>query len=549
VIRLPLLMLAMLPTGMHAQDFSYESRGGDTIAITGYSGDGGEVTIPGQIDGMTVIGIGSGAFYDCARLTGVTFPDSLTHIGDSAFKHCTGLASLTIPKSVASIGDQAFYNCHGLTSITVESGNPSYCSVEGALFDKNRTTLIQYPLANSAVSYTIPDGVTGIAANAFFFTISLTDVTIPGSIKKIGDYSFCGAGSLARVTIPDSVTSIGNWAFYGCGLTNIAIPDSVTRIGDGAFVWSGLTGVVIPNSVTSIGESAFDSCTALASVTISNSITSIGSMAFHYCPSLVEITIPDHVTSIGYGAFDSCNTLSRVIIPNSVTSIDEQAFSRCPSLTRVIIPNSVTGIGVAAFQGTGLFGVTIPSGVTSIGSAAFAYCGSLSSVTFMGDAPELGQYAFYSTASGFTVYYYNAALGFSSPNWTDNSGDSYPAVGMATSSPFDSWLLSNGFPHNANPESSPNGDGVPLLVAYAFNLDPSRNQSANVPRPGYSGNLMSLTYYAGKTDVTYAAESSTDLQTWSKSGVILSGPDSNSCRTASVPMTGPCRFLRISVHN
>ena len=79
------------------------------------------------------------------------------------------------------------------------------------------------------------------------------------------------AGSLTSVTIPDSVTSIGNNAFYFCGLTSMTIPDSVTSIGNNAFEGcSRLTSVTIPDSVTSIGNNAFADCRNLTSVTITS---------------------------------------------------------------------------------------------------------------------------------------------------------------------------------------------------------------------------------------------------------------------------------------
>jgi hypothetical protein len=52
-----------------------------------------------------------------------------------------------LPKSVTSIGYNAFSGCTGLTRFTVEAGNSSYASVDGVLFDINRTMLLQYPNA------------------------------------------------------------------------------------------------------------------------------------------------------------------------------------------------------------------------------------------------------------------------------------------------------------------------------------------------------------------------------------------------------------------
>jgi len=164
----------------------------------------------------------------------------------------------------------------------------------------------------------------------------------------------------------------------------------------------------------------------------------------------------------------------------------------------------------------------------------------LKNCTFMGNAPSMGTYVFASAASGFTVYFYNGATGFTSP-W-----NGYPTVNRGTP-PVASWLLFKGLPSNAVLTSIPNGDGVPLLLAYALNLDPTQNQSRNIPKPFVSGSNLSLTYYAASPDVTYTVQTTTDLQNWTTTGVTLSGPDSNGCYTASIPMTDPRCFMRLVV--
>ena len=47
-----------------------------------------------------------------------------------------------------------------LESITVDEDNPKYTSIDGVLFNKDKTHLVFYPKNRSAEEYTIPDGVT-----------------------------------------------------------------------------------------------------------------------------------------------------------------------------------------------------------------------------------------------------------------------------------------------------------------------------------------------------------------------------------------------------
>ena len=181
-----------------------------------------------------VTSIGSLAFFNCSALTSVTIPNGVISIGNFAFGSCTGLTSITIPSSVTSIGVNVFYNCTGLTDITVDSNNSSFCSESGVLFNKDKTTLIYYPLGKNDSSYTIPDGVTVIEQYAFYCNSKLTSVTIPSGVTSIGEMAFRECSGLTSVIVPSSVTSIEYNAFWCCFNLIIYIPGGIT-IGIDAF--------------------------------------------------------------------------------------------------------------------------------------------------------------------------------------------------------------------------------------------------------------------------------------------------------------------------
>ena len=208
------------------------------------------------------------AFSGHNYLTSITIPDSLTSIGNYAFYGCDSLTCIRIPNSVTSIGDWAFSDCSSLSNITVDENNEAYKSIDGNLYTKDCTVLIQYAIGKSEMSFTIPDSVTSIKNNAFYNCNLLKSITISDSVTSIGDYAFAYCSSLTSVTIPDSVTSIGDYAFYYCrSLTSVTIGDSVTSIGNGAFEYcTSLTSVTIGDSVTSIGDEAFYNCSSLTSI-------------------------------------------------------------------------------------------------------------------------------------------------------------------------------------------------------------------------------------------------------------------------------------------
>ncbi len=170
----------------------------------------------------SVTSIENWAFSYCSGLTSVTIPNSVASIGNSAFYRCSGLTSVTIPNSVTTIGESAFANCSSLNSINVASGNTHYSSIDGVLYNYVQDTLIECPGART--SLTIPNSVTSIGNNAFFYCRGLTSITIPNSVTSIGNDAFGECRGLTSIKCLASIPpSIGDNSFQNisdtCTLT------------------------------------------------------------------------------------------------------------------------------------------------------------------------------------------------------------------------------------------------------------------------------------------------------------------------------------------
>ena len=245
-----------------------------------------------------VISIGFAAFESCSLLTGVTIPNSVTGIGDYAFGYCSSLISVTIPGSVTSIGEAAFAG--GSTSVNVSRENKNYCSVDGGLYDKQKTTIF-HPGKIQNGAFRVPDGVTRIGDSAFFDCTSLTSVIIPKSVTSIGSLAFLGCIRLTNVTIPDGVTSIGDAAFAGSSTSiNVSRENKNYCSVDGGLYNKQKTTILHPGKIQN------------GTFRIPDGLTSIGDYAFDGYRSLTNVTIPDSVTNICYGAFLDCIKLTDV---------------------------------------------------------------------------------------------------------------------------------------------------------------------------------------------------------------------------------------------
>ena len=339
VVRLAVVAMGLaVPAAAQAQ-YNYTTNDG-AATITGYTGRGGSVTIPGAMDGLPVTGIGEFAFFGCEGLAAVTIPSGVTNIGDQAFYECTNLVSvtmssgvatigfeafagcsrltnITLPGSVASIMGGAFRRCSSLTAITVEALNPFYSSVNGVLFDKSQAVLLQYPGGKAGAAYTVPHGVIVIAAGAFSGCNNLTEITVPSTVASIGREAFAPCARLTAITVvaPNpGYRSADGVLFNGSQTMLITFPGGRT----GAYTISGF--------VTGIGDAAFEFCTGLTSVTIPNGVTNIGEQAFYGCSRMTNVTIGDGVTSVGDGAFHSCASLTAVYFNGNAPGVGSSVF-------------------------------------------------------------------------------------------------------------------------------------------------------------------------------------------------------------------------------
>jgi hypothetical protein len=103
---------------------------------------------------------------------------------------------------------------------------------------------------------------------------------------------------------------------------------------------------------------------------------------------------------------------------------------------------------------------------------------------------------------------------------------------------------------NASDTYDFDGDGVPNLLEYALGTSPTQAASMSTPVSGASGNRLTLTFLRAVNGVTYIAEASPDLASWT---TIATNPGSvgqnvTVSDTVDLPAGNPPqRFLRLRV--
>lgn len=198
-----------------------------------------------------------GAFMGCASLQEVRLPEGLLTLESFVFED-TGLTRVNVPASLVEMRDNPFNHCRDLAAVDVAEGNQVFSSVDGVLFDAEKSRLIFYPIGKPGSAYTVPEGIRVIGADAFSRNRQLEKVLLPSSLETIEDYAFYKMYSLAEMDIPEGVTRIDAYAFCQCDeLRKVVIPSTVPEIKYATFAYCEDLEVVLPQGII-LDEYAFE---------------------------------------------------------------------------------------------------------------------------------------------------------------------------------------------------------------------------------------------------------------------------------------------------
>ena len=451
------MLLSLMPMAAFAAEdpgvvYDYQFVTEDTIEIMGYNGTETDLVIPSQINGYTVVGIGDldllgddtdtvesvvvpdtvkyietfayypNTAYYVSSLTKVTLPEGLETIGDNAFASAPGLSEINLPSTLKSIGERAFMNCNidnftipaGVEYIGANAFNETYMAVRKANEVRARGgdpfiviggELVKYAGDDTVV--TVPDGVRGIAADAFSpYGGDVTSITLPDSVEYIAEEGFSDLSALATVNFGSGLKEIGDAAFSGCdSLNNVVLPEGLKKIGDNAFAGcSSLDSISFPGTLETLypgslrgtpywenlpgGENYLGSVFCFKETELDPWSPfhvdvrpgTLGIMEWQSSQYDTTMSLPDGLRYIGPDAFpDGMYELVDFTLPESVTYIDHEAGVPISAVRD--LPDALTYIGDKAFSGHSIdiSYLEIPNGVKYIGEKAFGYINTGSS--------------------------------------------------------------------------------------------------------------------------------------------------------------------------
>ena len=229
---------------------------GAAIKESGSCGDGLTYTL--YDNGVTVVD-GTGSMgdteYDSViwrnkKVTEVFLNEGVSSIGRYAFRDCDTITCIHAPRSITNISEWAFNDSDRLTAIKVDPDNNYYCSVDGVLYNKDKTILEAYPCGKWG-TYTLPYTVTEVRNYAFAGCMHLRYIGVEnGSESFMGNdgvlftkdgktlvaYPAARSEHSGTYTVPEGVENISAHAFYSCEeISTIVLPETVINAGYHAF--------------------------------------------------------------------------------------------------------------------------------------------------------------------------------------------------------------------------------------------------------------------------------------------------------------------------
>lgn len=354
------------------------------------------------------------AFVMLSKIKEIEIPEGVTSIPESPYLFPKKLPKLKLPSTyVGELSSNNLIRNMNYTEIEVSQDNPVYSSIDGTLFNKDKTKIVQYTKSAIEPNYIIPETVKNIDS-AFYGNEYLETLTISKNVEIVNietynnkfhnwgigmdaEYSNCRAVYVDKENpyfcsldgvLYNKEMSILVWCPPKNSVDCFYVPETVKIIAAGGFNHSILNEIKLHDGVEILGRCAFSNSN-INTITLTKGIKNIYSGCFYGCNKLSKVYIESDNAEFSGQIFDNCQRLKTAGPMGSGNDIEFSwtdmipcnVFSYCKSLESIILPDSIMTIEDRAFaQCQSLKTITIPENVSTIGNSAFYQCNSLSDI-------------------------------------------------------------------------------------------------------------------------------------------------------------------------
>lgn len=260
------------------------------------------------------------AFADNTTLETIKFPAKMRDIQAGAFNNSALKGIVLFPKTLTSQGAlvSRFGNCQGIIGFEFPE-NTSFSSHEGVAYAQNGRYLVKYPCGKEDADYTIPEGVTIIGEQAFFYNHKLEELTLPASFT-----GFANIGATFRES-----TTLKKIDVVAENETFASIEGLLLNTTTKEFVY-------------------FPPANAAESLVIDGSLVeSVPAGFFSYATHLKRVVFTEGFKSLGYRAFRQATANIKVPIeyielPTTIETIDGEAFNGLNSTIQQFVCKAIT---------------------------------------------------------------------------------------------------------------------------------------------------------------------------------------------------------------
>jgi DNA modification methylase len=341
--------------------------------IMHYLGHDKVVVVPEGIEELE-----SSSFWDNQFIEEVILPKTLTNMGGDTFYNCKNLRKINIPEKCNLMGNNPFAGC---PLVEVRNESPYFIYENGALYTKDKQTMIYCSIKGDDRVFAVPDTVKVICKHTFFLCDRFEKIVLPKSLEKMENNPFSGCSKLElenhskayyiqddviyngfktsvvgtlnkiasnRLVLLEGVKTINRNSFWNCkGIKTIVFPESLVDIGYNPFV--GCSNIrfeshsprfkVIDDVLYNFDESkviCYPSWKAIGHIKLKESVITLERGAFSGCDKMTSLDL-HNVNIVNKSCFTNCSSLKNLYCSDLITYVGEWAFAYCSSLKEVSV--------------------------------------------------------------------------------------------------------------------------------------------------------------------------------------------------------------------